>query len=179
MENLILEVWFPIKGFSNYMASNLGNIKSINYKRSGKTQILKPHDTGGYLQTMLKSDNGKYMTVKVHKIVTLAFLGERQKQQEVNHIDGNKHNNNISNLEYCSHSDNIKHAYDNGLQNPVCGINNGKSKLTDDMVREIREAKARNGRYWGRNEIAKKYNVSPKHLQDIANNHNLWKTVLI
>lgn len=164
------ETWRDIKGFKLYQASDSGQLRSLNYKRTGRVQILIPHITGGYLQTMLK-----YHTVKVHKMVALVFFGERTSTQEVNHIDGNKLNNTSLNLEYCSRSENCLHSFATGLQKAKRGELNGMAKLTRLQVNEIRHAALTGGRYWGRNELAKKYNVSPKHLQDIVNNPESWK----
>ena len=59
--------WKTIKGFSNYEASNTGLIRSLDYKRSGKVQILKPAKSkDGYLKTMLKSDDSKYHSKPIH-----------------------------------------------------------------------------------------------------------------
>lgn len=171
-----MEQWKEIPRFSRYMVSNLGNLKSKNYKRTGREQLLKPCDTGGYLQTMILNDFNKYETRKIHYLVALAFLGYRKDGLVVNHKDGNKHNNNIENLEYCTQSYNSKHSFDTGLQLPKKGELNGMSKLTQEKVNEIRYIAKNNGRYWGRNRIAKELGVSPKHLQSIVNDKNTsWR----
>lgn len=170
-----MEKWKTIDNFSRYMVSNYGNLKSLNYKRTGKERILKPHDTGGYLQTMILNDFGKYETKKIHYLVTLAFFGKRKESYVVNHIDGNKHNNRIENLEYVTQSYNCKHSFNIGLQKPKRGELNGMSKLTRKQVNFIREKAKNGGRYWGRNRLALELGVTAKHLQDIVNNKELWK----
>ena len=170
------ETWKAIPNFSRYEASNLGALRSLNYKRTGKVEVLKPAKSNdGYLKTMLLNDSGKYSSWTVHKFVCLAFYGERPEGLEVNHMDGVKTNNAIDNLEYCTHSENMQHSFDAGLQKPKRGELNGMAKLTRLQVGEIREAKKSSGRYWGRNAFAKRFGVSEKHLQDIANNDNLWR----
>lgn len=64
------------------------------------------------------SINGKQRTFYVHRLVAEAFLPNPKNFPQINHIDGNPHNNNVDNLEWCTASHNIRHAYDNGLINP-------------------------------------------------------------
>ncbi len=169
------EIWKPIPNFSKYEASNLGRLRSLNYKRTGKVVVLKTSKSkDGYLKTMIKNDDNIYKSWSVHKFVMLTFKGERKKGEEVNHINGIKTDNRAVNLEYVTHSENVQHSFDIGLQKPKRGELNGMSKLNRKQVEYIREAKKTKGRYWGRNELAKKFNVSAKHLQDIANNDKLW-----
>ena len=171
-------IWKSIENFSNYMVSNTGLIKSLNYKRSGKEQILKPCITGGYLQTMIKCDDGKYYTRKVHYLITLGFYGVRKKGLTVNHKDGNKLNNNIDNLEYCTLSENCLHAVQTGLWEIKHGSKNGNSKLTEQDVIDIRNHVKNSGRYYGRKALAEKYGVSEAHIKDIiSKRRNIWKYV--
>lgn len=164
-----MEEWKPIPGFSRYEASTEGRIRSINYKRSGKTVVLKPaisHD--GYLKTMLQRDNGSYLTSRVHKWVALTFHG-LSNGLTVNHKDTNKLNNRPDNLEYITRQENVTHATELGLQKPRRGSDNGWSKLNESQVREIREFVANSpDRYYGRQALADKYGVSSAHIKDIV-----------
>ena len=119
------EIWKPIKGYEGlYEVSNLGNIKSVKRKAKNRgkgkriirERILKPSmdRSNGYYQIKL-SKNGKLKTFKIHKLVIEHFLNKISKGLVVNHIDGNKLNNNINNLEICTQKDNIRHAIDNNL----------------------------------------------------------------
>ena len=110
---------------------------------------------------MFQNNNKKYNTRKIHRLICIAFHGDN-KRLEVNHIDGNKSNNKPCNLEWCTRSENVKHAFKIGLAKPLRGELNGCAKLTNEIVLEIRKAKDEGGRYWGRNEIAKKYNMTLK-----------------
>ena len=100
------EIWKDIEGFPGYQVSTLGRVRN---KKTGHIRKLST-DVVGYKSTTLYCEN-KPKTVRVHTLVANAFLGKRPRNYDVNHIDGDKTNNNINNLEYCSRSDNVLHAY--------------------------------------------------------------------
>jgi len=173
-------IWKIIPNFNNYEASNTGLIRSINYKRTRKTKILKPSISRGYLKTMIKNDLEQYKSWNVHNFIMLTFKGPKQKGQEVNHIDGNKLNNNINNLEYCTRSENMKHAFNMGLAKAKRGEDNASAKLTQLQVNEIRSyvkgQRDKGVRYYGRKKLAIKYGISEAHVKDIVNNRReIWK----
>lgn len=121
------EEWRPINGFVIYDVSDLGRIR--NWKRrsvlKNKIRLID-----GYVEICLHL-NGKPHTLLVHRIVAIAFLGIPEWGMEVNHIDGNKHNNFVENLEWTTKSKNIQHAYDMGLhipphQRPVVIVETGE-----------------------------------------------------
>lgn len=100
-------MWRPIDGHPNYAVSENGDVKN---KKTGR--ILKPVLTkNGYLRVTL---DGKL--IRVHRIVALAFLGNENNYPQINHKDGNKQNNNVENLEWCTASENIRHAHLTGLK---------------------------------------------------------------
>ena len=158
----------PIPNFSKYLIDEDGNLYSTNYKNSKKLKQLKPCITDGYLQTMIKDDSGKYRTVKIHRLVAWTFLGKSDKK-EINHINGIKTDNRACNLEWVTHSENIKHAYNHSLITPKRGALNGNSKLTREQVIEIREYVKNSGKkFYGRQALADKYGVSSAHIKDIV-----------
>lgn len=108
-----------------YKVSNLGRILSLNYRRTGKSELRKPNeDKGGYLQVGL-SKNRKRKMCKVHRLVAETFLENPENLPEVNHKDEDKTNNFVflnedgsvdkkkSNLEWKSHIDNLNHGTHN------------------------------------------------------------------
>lgn len=109
MKELIRE----IKGFPNYSVTTTGRV--INTK-TNKEKVLG-NDHKGYAKVDLYS-HGKRTTRRVHILVADAFLEEDHSRPEINHKDGNKLNNNITNLERVTKSENIKHAYKTGLAKP-------------------------------------------------------------
>nr|DAU14515.1 MAG TPA: homing endonuclease [Caudoviricetes sp.] len=115
-----MEIWKPVLGYENkYEVSNLGNVKSLNYKNMGYIKLLSKYNCEGYDAVKL-TKNGVQKRWLVHRIVMFSFFGKKQ-DLEVNHKNGNKKDNNINNLEYCTRSYNIKHAYDNGLKSALNG----------------------------------------------------------
>lgn len=107
------EIWKPIKDFEGlYEVSNLGQVRSF-YNREAK--ILKPgKDKRGYLKVGLHK-NGKRHTKLVHRLVASTFIPNPQNKSQVNHIDGNKQNNAVENLEWCTAKENSQHAWNTGL----------------------------------------------------------------
>ncbi len=83
--------------------------------------------------------NKKHTTRYIHRLVALAFISNPHRRLEINHKDGNKLNNQVGNLEWCTRSENQQHAHDTGLINVAKGEKSGMSKITDDQVREMRK----------------------------------------
>ena len=106
-----------------YEVSNTGLVKSLprvkinnRGKQITKVKILKPNDfNGGYFKVPLTNKEHIRKYFLVHRLVAQAFIPNPNNLPQVNHIDGNKENNCITNLEWCTREDNIKHAYKIGL----------------------------------------------------------------
>lgn len=107
------EEWKPIKGYEGiYEVSNMGRVKSLHRSQG---RILKQYtQDNGYVKVNL-SKNGTHNTKRVHRLVATAFIPNPHNKPEVNHIDGNKENNNVDNLEWCTREYNVRHAFHNGL----------------------------------------------------------------
>jgi hypothetical protein len=114
----------------------------------------------------------------VHRLSWELINGEVSRGMQINHIDGDKLNWNIANLEETTSGDNVRHAWANGLCSSSKGEKHGMSKLTDSIVMTIRTLpkKAANGRGYGfsSTELAKKYGVSEKVLRQ-ARNGDSWR----
>lgn len=95
--------------------------------------ILKPHIERGYKRYRFLSKN-YYM----HRLLAIQFMPRSNMRTEVNHKDGDKLNNNLDNLEWVTHSHNIKHAYDNNLIPDRKGCNHPRSRITDKQLSIIR-----------------------------------------
>jgi hypothetical protein len=99
-----MEIWKDIEGY-DYIISNYGNIKHIR-----NNKYLKERYTKGYNRIALHK-NGKQKNFFVHRLVAEVFITNSEDKKQVNHIDGNKLNNNVDNLEWCTHSENQVHRY--------------------------------------------------------------------
>ena len=130
-----MEIWKDIKGYEGlYQVSNIGRVRSVDRyvnhigcKVIRKGKILRPAtDTSGYHGVIL-SKNNIAKRYKVSRLVASAFIPNPQNKEQVNHIDGNKLNNNVVNLEWCTASENIEHAYKNGLLIIPSGSNDKRS----------------------------------------------------
>lgn len=134
MLNLDNEIWKPIPNFEDrYMVSNKGRVKSIITNHGKPTEALKkPYirsATCPYLYVQLNANN-KSATFAVHRLVALVFVDKPEDKPLVNHIDGDKLNNDACNLEWCTQSENHKHAYATGLKvsaKAQLGKKNGKT----------------------------------------------------
>jgi len=118
MEEEEEEVWRDIAGFEGkYQISNLGRVKSI---LKTMTKIRKPriHSSGYWCLNL--TVNYKWKSVTIHRLIAIAFIPNPNNYRTVNHIDGNKQNNDISNLEWCTQKENCKHAFRTGLHKPSC-----------------------------------------------------------
>jgi hypothetical protein len=161
------EMWLPIKSWEGlYEISNKGRVKSLR-----KNILLKEiEDNYGYLVIHLRNSPLSKI-YKIHRLVAEAFIPNPFNKRTVNHIDLNKKNNNINNLEWSTHLENNNHAIDNGVLNHN-GVFNGRAKLNDFEVREIIELKGLKTQ----KEIAKIYHVSKSLIGYIVNRKN-WKHI--
>lgn len=115
------EIWKPVVGYEGlYEVSNTGKVRSLErittVGRRGIGKELKQYLLPcGYLDVSL-SNSGKIKHKRVHRLVADAFCENPDGKGEVNHKDGNKQNNSACNLEWCTNSENMIHAYQQGLQ---------------------------------------------------------------
>lgn len=144
----MMEIWVDVIGYDGlYEVSNLGNVKSCDgvfknqytsWPKKGK--LLKPRvHTGGYLRVNLW-DNGRVTDKYIHRLVADAFLPFDPDRPYINHKDGNKTNNVVSNLERVTHQENIDHAMRTGLVKSHLnqGGTNPMAKLDVMQVKTIR-----------------------------------------
>jgi hypothetical protein len=149
-----VEEWRNIKGFSDYKVSNKGNIKTFN-------GVLLKQSTNkyGYNYVSLSAD-GKHRIKSVHRLVAGEFIANKDNKPQVNHIDGNKSNNNVTNLEWVTGYENYTHAVRAGL------IKND-SILDDKKVLEVYELAQKET--MTHKEIGNLYNISTATVSGIKN----------
>jgi len=125
-----MEKWKDVVGYEwLYQVSNIGNVKSFLFKEPRNMKILKNWYWYKYVWFYKNRQKAKNFTI--HRLVALNFLEKPEWKYEVNHIDGDKNNNRVDNLEWCTRSNNQKHAYRNWLQrttNNNCFIKNNPNK---------------------------------------------------
>lgn len=111
------EIWKDIDGYEGlYQVSNLGRVKSLMCHGFKRVKILKGcRYAKGYLIVNLYK-SGKPISKSIHRLVASAFIPNTQLKKEVNHLDANKVNNYVDNLEWCTTLENVKHAIENGLR---------------------------------------------------------------
>lgn len=138
------EIWKDVQGYENrYQISNIGRVKSlermVGHYTGGlmflRSRILK-HGKGRYPYIILIND-GKRNTLKIHRMVAIAFIPNPNNKPSVNHINGLRDDNRVENLEWCTHKENMKHAADTGLK--YLGENHPNSKLTKEDVIKIKK----------------------------------------
>ena len=167
---MMREEWRPVVGYKGwYDVSNLGRVRRIKQvvgTFSGR--IIKGSVSSfGYVKVRLSNDV-KFHDYCMHRIVSEAFIGKCSDGKQVNHIDGNKANNLADNLEYVTPSENLIHSYRIGSHVPLRGETHGRSKLTEENVREIRRLLVKESQH----VIARLFNVSQSTISDISTGNN-------
>lgn len=181
------EIFKTIQKYPNYEISNLGRVitkeRKIRYThavtkkehyRISERRFLKVYynNRTGYKFVQLY-DSNKSKNITIHRLVAETFLNNSQKLECVNHIDGNKHNNSINNLEWCSNSYNHKHATMTGLK--AKGDDVYSSKLNDNSVHAIMYFLKKG---LSHSEISKAFNVSRPTISLISKGKT-WKHITL
>lgn len=173
------EIWKVIPGFDGlYEASNLGRIRSkARIRRSGvplRGRVLKPTvSRGGYLQVALTNMDGIRKDMKVHRLVAMAFLSNPENKEQVNHKNGVRNDNRLENLEWCTCSENHRHAFDvlgKVASKPMLNKPATTRKLTREQVEAIKsDTRAQTA-------IARDYGVSQQTISNIKLGlfYNVW-----
>ena len=165
----MIEVWKAIEGYEGlYEVSTLGRVRSLDhYDSLGRLHIgvvLKPQLDGkkNYLHINL---GGK--SINVHRLVAKAFIDNPNGYVEINHIDEDKTNNCVSNLEWCTRKYN--NNYGSKLSSTK-GVNNPQSKLNESDILEIRKIYKPHSKSNGAKALAKRFGVSHHYIYHIVRN---------
>jgi hypothetical protein len=133
-----MEIWKDIVGYEGiYQVSNFGVVKRVKHFITKKEFILKGINNGNNYLSVNLSKDGKKERIYIHRIVCIAFLENPDKKDEVNHIDGIRTNNNLTNLEWVTRSENHFHRYkvlkQKGVNYGKKGILNWRSKPVNKL----------------------------------------------
>lgn len=142
------EIWQVVQQFPEYQISNYGRIK-YPIRKGDKPYKIRISDGGnGQYKKFELNKNGRKFKKLLHRVTAETFIKNPNNYSIVNHIDGNKHNNHISNLEWCTQQQNIKHAFDNNLiptvkfsqhdikSKKLIKVWNGQNELFDEIFKE-------------------------------------------
>ena len=171
------EIWKPVKGFDDYFISNKGRVKSTKHK---KPKIRK-HSVSNYstkYPCVVLSKNNKPKCLFVHKLVAQAFIPNTENKPNVNHIDGDKKNNNVNNLEWVTPKENTRHAINNGLfvLKEQGGVKNHMSNINRNDVLDIYNTYMMG--CFSQREVADAFNVSDTTVWRIVNKKAYKNTLL-
>ena len=166
------EKWQKIKGWEDYSISDHARIYSHR-----RNKLLKIWEGAGKYPRIMLCNNGYDKTLTVHRLVATAFIDNPLNKLTVNHKDGNKSNNHVSNLEWCTISENMVHAVKNGLAKPPYygeGEKHQAAKLTNVDIEMIRVLSKHD---FTLDQISKRFNVHAAHISAIILNKT-WKHLL-
>lgn len=165
------EVFVPIKGYEgSYEISNKGRVRSKMRKGRFMKLLLQP---SGYYRVGLRGD-GPQKSFFVHRLVASHFVENNQDKPQVNHIDGNKLNNDYSNLEWVTPYENYHHARSIGLHESIMAENHCNSKLTNEQVVEIRKRRQQGETY---NSLANHFGMAKQNIYSLCTGKT-WRSVV-
>lgn len=156
-----MEIWKEIIGYPKYFVSNFGRLKST--KNNKETYLTGGKTKTGYTFFCLYNNKKDHIQMYIHRLVGIYFIRAPLIGECINHKDGNKNNNNVTNLEWCNHVENMKHGYKNKLIISK-GERNGMAKISEKDALDIISRVLKKERY---KSIIKDYQISAKSVSDI------------
>lgn len=172
------ETWKDIKEYEGvYQISNLGNVKSLDrilknrwgsYTRRGGIMTINKCNRYSAINLFV---NWKFKHCKIHRLVATAFIPNPENKPEVNHINCNRYDNRVENLEWCTASENMQHAKRMGLRPDFKGDKNPAAKLSYKKVEEIKRKYLSDT--ISMSKLADEYGVSKSTIFNAINN-NFW-----
>jgi len=150
MQNKVIPFW------ENYIINDKGEIYSTLSSRNIKGSI----DSKGYVTIILRKKTGAKKSIFLHQLVAKMFIPNPENKPQVNHIDFDKSNNCVENLEWCTMKENIKHYYNNPI------VTNRKLSL--DQIELIKELVK--DRTWTYKKISKRFGISESYVYKIVKN---------
>lgn len=157
-----MEIWKIIENSKGYAISNLGRVKRLECKKwckinnnysTYKEKLLTPSNknTKKYWRIRIYYNDGSTVVESVHRLVAKAFIPNPENLEQVNHIDGNKDNNRVENLEWVTNKYNIQHSIKIGLRDEMrenaFGEGSNLNKYPEELIKKIPKAIIKTGSY--------------------------------
>lgn len=164
------EIWktliYQQNEYQKFEVSNNGNLRNANTKKIYSKYL----NHQGYYQVCVSLGSRHDKKVfKIHRAVAETFIPNKEYKPTINHIDGNKLNNNINNLEWATYSENTIHAVNNGLIIPLQGTQKSQARFSRDEVKYIRKNYIPKDEVFGCCALAKKFGVHHSAISNIVN----------
>lgn len=163
--NIADERWETIEEFPNYMISTESRVMNKT-----TLKLISTHYNKRFKHRAIRLwNNGKTRILKLYRLKAIAFIPNPENKPQVNHIDGNRMNEDLSNMEWMSASENMKHSYDTGLCKGFFkkGLDSQNLKLSKDDVLLLRQWK-KSG-FYDFQKIGRVFNVCNQYADRVAN----------
>lgn len=159
----VKELWKPLDLYKGIQVSSLGRIKKAANK-SRRERILTefPKDRDGYCRCSVQKLDNSWTSQPVHRLVAMAFIENPDNKTVVNHIDGNRSNNSVTNLEWVTPKENVIHSFKYGVRK-ICKEVPKRTILTDFQISQIDRLRT----IYTVNQIAKLFNIEYQSLKNI------------
>ena len=159
----VKELWKPLLEYKGIEVSSIGRIrKAANKSRKERILTEFPKDRDGYCRCSVQKLDGTWTSQPVHRLVAKAFIPNTENKQAVNHIDGNRTNNKVENLEWVTPKENVIHSFKFGVRKK-CKQVPKKTILTDFQISQIDKLRE----FYTVNQIAKLFNIEYQSLKNI------------
>ena len=159
----VKELWKPLLEYKGIEISSIGRVrKAANKRRKERILTEFPKDRDGYCRCSVQKLDGTWTSQPVHRLVAKAFIPNVENKQAVNHIDGNRQNNKVENLEWVTPKENVIHSFRFGSRQ-VCKQVPKKTILTDFQISQIDILR----KSYTVNQIAKLFNIEYQSLKNI------------
>ena len=159
----VIELWKPLLEYKGIEVSSIGRIKKAANKRR-KERILTefPKDRDGYCRCSVQKLDGTWTSQPVHRLVAKAFIENPENKSSVNHIDGNRTNNRVENLEWVTPRENVIHSFKYG-ERRACKQIPKRTILTDFQISQIDTLRS----LYTVNQMDKLFNIEYQSLKNI------------
>lgn len=159
----VRELWKTLEEYKGIKVSSIGRIwKAANKSRKERILTEFPKDRDGYCRCSVQKLDGTWTSQPVHRLVAKAFIPNVGNKQAVNHIDGNRQNNKVENLEWATPKENVIHSFRFGSRRK-CKIVPRRTVLTDFQISQIDKLRE----LYTVNQIAKLFNIEYQSLKNI------------